>query len=108
MTSGRRDSISFTPAAKTNSLSAALYTEGSGSPTSCSASSRPCSATVVRSACSEEKHTPCMPWPSRRRSLSLAVTTASEAPARENAARMVSDLRYLGSFIITSAPASRS
>jgi hypothetical protein len=61
MTSGRTDSISLTPAAKTNSLSAELYTDGSGSPTSPRASSTPCSAIVVRSACSEEKQIPRMP-----------------------------------------------
>ena len=68
----------------------------------------PCSATVVWSAFSDEKQIPVMPCPSRRRSLSLAVTTASRAPAPAKAARMVSARRYFGSFIITSASASRS
>ena len=46
-------------------------------------------------------------WPSSARSLSLAVTTATLAPASANAARIVPARRYFGSFIITSALASR-
>ena len=68
----------------------------------------PCSASVVSLAFSDEKQTPRIPWPSSRRSLSFAVTTASRAPSRANAARMVPQRRYRGSFIMTSAPASRS
>ena len=106
--SGRADSMSLTPAANTNSLRSALYTEGTGSPTSPSTSAIPCSAVVTLSACSDEKQIPRIPCPRSRRSLSLAVTTATVAPAWAKAARMVSQRRYLGSFIITSAPASRS
>ena len=47
-------------------------------------------------------------WPSSERSLSLAVTTATFAPASANAASSVPARRYLGSFIMTSAPASGS
>jgi hypothetical protein len=93
MRSGRADSISFTPAANTNSDSSALYTEGSGRPTSPSPSATPCSASVVSFAFSAEKQTPRISWPRSRRSLSLAVTTATRAPARENAARMVPQRR---------------
>ncbi len=93
MMSGRIDSRSFTPAANTNSESSALYTEGNGIPTSPRASAMPCSAALVRSAFSAEKQTPDMRWPSSARSLSLAVTTATRAPASEKAARMVPQRR---------------
>src|SRR6266849_138045 len=56
--SGRADSLSLTPAANTNSLRSALYTEGTGSPTSPSTSAMPCSAVVTLSACSDETQMP--------------------------------------------------
>ena len=68
----------------------------------------PFSASVTSSAFSDEKQMPVILWPSSARSLSLAVTTATFAPASANAARIVPARRYFGSFIITSAPASRS
>ncbi len=89
MISGRTDSSSFTPAANTNSDSSALYTDGNGIPTRPRPSAMPCSATVVSSAFSAEKQTPDISCPSNRRSLSLAVTTATRAPSRAKAARMV-------------------
>src|SRR5215470_17955157 len=52
--SGSVDSMSLTPAANTNSLRSALYTEGSGRPTRPSTSVMPRSAAVTLSACSEE------------------------------------------------------
>ena len=97
-----------TPAANTNSLRSALYTEGSGRPTKRSASAMPCSVSVVSSAFSDEKQMPFSPWPSSRRSLSLAVTTATVAPAAASRASSVSARRYLGSFIMTSTPACGS
>ena len=72
MRSGRRVCISFTPAASTNSDSAALYTEGRG---------RPVSSSIAWSAFSADTQIPFRPWPSSVRSLSLAVTTATFAPA---------------------------
>src|SRR5664279_5352444 len=51
---------------------------------------------------------PVILWPSSERSLSLAVTTATLAPASASAARIVPARRYLASFIITSARASGS
>ena len=72
------------------------------------ARSIPCSSFVVSSAFSDEKQIPCMPWPSSRRSLSFAVTTATRAPARDSAARRVSQRRNFGSFIITSWPVTGS
>src|SRR3954447_20123107 len=53
-------------------------------------------------------HVPLTPLPSSRRNLSLAVTTATRAPARENADRIVSARRYEASFIITASPLARS
>ncbi|MCY1242544.1 hypothetical protein D9M72_555090 [compost metagenome] len=106
--SGRCDSISFTPAANTNSDSSALYTEGTGMPTMSSTLSMPFSSIVTWSDFSDEKQMPFILWPSSLRSLSLAVTTASLAPASANAASTVPARRYLGSFIITSWPSSRS
>src|SRR4029077_3169619 len=55
-----------------------------------------------------ETQVPLTPWHSSRRSLSFAVTTATRAPARENADRIVSASRYEASFIITALPVSRS
>ena len=63
---------------------------------------------VSWSAFSAEKQMPFMPLPSRVRSLSLAVTTATLAPAFEKPASRVSARRYFASFIITSSSASRS
>ena len=40
-----------------------------------------------------ETQVPVTPWPSRRRSLSFAVTTVTRAPTRENAARIVPQRR---------------
>ncbi len=68
----------------------------------------PFAAIVASLARSDEKQMPDILWPSSARSLSLAVTTATLAPASANAARIVPARRYFGSFIITSAPASRS
>ncbi len=73
----------------------------------------PFSASVVVSDFSDEKHTAApprqsSPSPSSARSLSLAVTTATFAPARWNAAKMVGARRKRGSFIITSSPVSGS
>ena len=64
----------------------------------------PCSASVVSFAFSDEKQMPFIPWPRRRRSLSLAVTTATVPPQAASRARIVSALKYLGSFIMTSTP----
>ena len=58
MRSGRSRSISFTPATKMNSDSAALYTEGTGMPTRSSTFSMPFSANVTWSAFSDEKQMP--------------------------------------------------
>ena len=55
-----------------------------------------------------ERQVPLTPCANRRRSLSLAVTIATRAPARENADRIVSASRYDASFIITATPVSRS
>src|SRR5471030_636637 len=88
MRSGGDVAISLTPSASVRSLSAAEYT------------STP-SASI-------DTHVPPTPALSRRRSLSLAVTTATRAPAPENADRIVSARRYDGSFIITDCPVSRS
>ena len=68
----------------------------------------PFAAIVASLARSDEKQMPAISWPSSARSLSFAVTTATLAPAAANAARIVPARRYFGSFIITSAPASRS
>src|SRR2546421_12027810 len=68
----------------------------------------PCSAWVVSLAFSDEKQMPFIWGPSRRRSLSLAVTTATVAPAPARRARIVSARRYFGSFIMTSTPACGS
>ena len=108
MTSGRSRSSSVTPAANTNSDSAALYTDGTGMPTSAEHVAMPLAASVASSAFSDEKQIPFSWWPSSARSLSFAVTTATLAPASASAARIVPARRYFASFIITSAPASRS
>jgi hypothetical protein len=68
----------------------------------------PLSRSVAWSACSEEKQMPRRPWPSRRRSLSLAVTTATRRPASASAARMVGARSHFGSFIITSVSVAAS
>ncbi len=49
----------------------------------------PFSASVTWSAFSEEKQMPFIRWPRSLRSLSLAVMTATFAPASEKAARIV-------------------
>ncbi len=111
ITSGRRSGarrISSTPAANTNSDSAALYTSGTGMPTSCSTSAMPFSARLATSAFSDEKQIPVMPLPSSLRSLSLAVTTAQRRPAPDSAARIVGARSHFGSFIMTSVPLSTS
>ena len=77
-------------------------------PTIATTPSMPLRSSVASAAFSDEKQIPAIRCPSSARSLSLAVTTATLAPAPANAARMVPARRYLGSFIITSAPASRS
>ena len=60
-------------------------------------------------AASAEKHRPCVrPAPNRRRSLSLAVTTATRAPARENRANSVSERRWAGSVIMAARPVAGS
>ena len=66
----------------------------------------PLPASVTWSAFSDEKQMPFSLWPSSVRSLSLAVMTATLAPASANAASSVPARRYFASFIITSAPAS--
>jgi hypothetical protein len=71
-------------------------------PTRAGTSSMPFSASVAWSAFSDEKQMPFMPCPSRRRSLSLAVTTATEKPASASAASSVGARSHLGSFIMTS------
>ena len=73
----------------------------------------PLSCTVALSAFSEENAMArpvdmSRPLPSIARSLSLAVTTATLAPASWNACMMVGARRKLASFIITSLPAARS
>ena len=68
----------------------------------------PFSASEATSAFSDEKQMPVMPWPSKRRSLSLAVITAQVLPAPDSAARMVGARSHLGSFIITSVPVATS
>ena len=68
----------------------------------------PASASWASFAFSAEKHSPARPCPSSARSLSLAVITATDAPAAANAASSVPARRYFGSFIITSVPLSRS
>ena len=109
MRSGRRVSSSFTPAANTNSESSALYTDGTGMPTSPTTFSMPFSACVASAAFSEEKQMPPFSLcPRSFLSLSFAVTTATLAPVSESAASTVPARRYFGSFIITSASASRS
>ena len=56
------------------------------------------------SAFSAEKQMPFILWPSSRRSLSLAVTTATDLPASASAASRVGARSHLGSFIMTSVP----
>lgn len=68
----------------------------------------PHSATVALSAFSAEKQMPRRPWPSMVRSLSLAVTAATSAPASEKADSSVGARRYSGSFIMTSLSAATS
>ena len=77
-------------------------------PTRSSTPVMPLSSSVTASAFSEEKQMPCMPLPSSRRSLSLAVTTAQRFPASASAARMVGARNHFGSFIITSVPEAAS
>ncbi len=77
-------------------------------PASDSASAMPLASSVTSADFSEEKQMPSSLWPSSERSLSLAVMTATRAPASASAARMVPARRYLASFIITSAPDSGS
>ena len=60
MRSGRSRAISLTPAAKTNSDNAALYTDGTGMPTRPTMSVRPFPASVTWSAFSDEKQIPCI------------------------------------------------
>jgi hypothetical protein len=77
-----------------------------------STSSMPCSDRVVSSACSAENEI-AVPsnlslLPSSSLSLSLAVTTATLAPAAWKASKIVGARRNSGSFIITSSPVSRS
>jgi hypothetical protein len=77
-------------------------------PTNSTTLSMPFSPTVASAAFSDEKQMPFILCPRSLRSLSLAVTTATLAPASDSAASTVPARRYLGSFIITSASASRS
>src|SRR3954470_14366164 len=88
MRSGADEASRRAPSASACSLSAAEYT------------STP--------AASIDAQPPLTPWHSSRRSLSFAVTTATRAPARENADRIVSARRYEASFIITVSPVARS
>ena len=72
----------------------------------------PLSSRVALSAFSEENATAVpsktRPLPSSRRSLSLAVTTATLAPAFWKAAKMVGARSHFGSFIIVSWPVAGS
>ncbi len=106
--SGRSRSRMRTPAANTNSDSAALYTDGTSIPTIAGTLPMPWVPGRASAAFSDEKQMPSRPWPSSERSLSLAVTTATFAPRAPNAASIVPARRYRGSFIMTSASASRS
>ena len=73
-------------------------------PTRSTTSSMPFSSSVASSAFSAEKQMPFMPWPSSLRSLSLAVTTATDWPALARPARIVGARSHFGSFIMTSVP----
>src|SRR5262249_18755358 len=84
-------SSNLTPSASAASLNAAEYTS---TPRASVETHRPVDAST--------------PWPSRRRSLSFAVTTQTRRPARENADRIVSPRRTEASFIITASPVARS
>ncbi len=77
-------------------------------PTSGTTSSMPFSCCVAWSAFSAEKQMPRSLCPSNRRSLSFAVTTATDCPVSATAARIVGARSHLGSFIMTSALASTS
>ena len=77
-------------------------------PTKRGTSSMPFSLSVASSDFSEEKQMPSMPWPSRRRSLSFAVITATVWPASASAASSVGARSHLGSFIMTSVPLAMS
>ena len=68
----------------------------------------PFSACVAWSAFSEEKQMPVMLCPSSLRSLSFAVTTATEAPASARRARIVGARSHFGSFIMISVPLAAS
>ena len=74
-------------------------------------SAMPFSASVALSAFSEEKHTALpsktRPLPSSRRSLSLAVTTATRAPAFWKAAKIVGARSHFGIVHHHFAAASR-
>ena len=68
----------------------------------------PCSALVTSLAFSAEKQMPRILWPRSRRSLSLAVITATLQPASLSAASSVGARSHFGSFIMTSVPLSTS
>ena len=110
--SGRRSSSSFRPASSTNSERSAEYMSGSGWPANSSTSSMPFSSMVQRSACCEEKLTEpperSMPFWSCWRSLSLAVTETTRAPARENALITEGALSSSGPVITTGSSVARS
>jgi len=64
---------------------------------------------VTASAFSDEKQMPfAILWPSRLRSLSFAVTMATDLPALASASNSVGARSHLASFIITSVPVAVS
>ena len=73
-----------------------------------STSAMPLSASVARSAFSDEKAMPSSPRASIRRSLSLAVTAAVCTPALAMPARMVPQRISAASVIMRSSPVARS
>ena len=68
----------------------------------------PFSSRVAWSAFSAEKQTPRMPWPRSLRSLSFAVTTATERPPSASAASRLGARSHFGSFIMTSLSVATS
>ena len=69
----------------------------------------PLASSVAWSAFSDEKQMPLdILCPSRLRSLSLAVTMATDLPASASAANSVGARSHLASFIITSVPVAVS
>mgnify|MGYP006866488255 CR=1 FL=1 len=85
---------------------------GWGWPTKPSASSMPCSASVVEPAFSEEKHTlpreTSSPLPSCFLSLSFAVMATTFAPASAKPLRTVSPRSSSGPVITTASPVAVS